>query len=224
MSKLGVLPLLSFTQTGERFGSSLSGVIYLSIKQNSMTTTEPAQTVANPSTAHAAMGHSAEPARNTGGEELPEGGEIRIYEVGYLLLPTTPEADVPREVTALKDILDQEKAAIIAEEFPKSRPLAYLMRKHIGGAYQTFTHGYFGWVKFEAAGNAVTKIEAALRRHHALLRFLLLKTVRENTMSGNRPPRQDGPRLKRDIPTAAAPSAPVSEAELDKSIEKLIAE
>lgn len=156
-------------------------------------------------------------------EEL-EKEETRIYEVGYLLLPTISEADVPREVTALKDILDQGKAAIIAEEFPKTRPLAYPMRKHIGGAYQTCTHAYFGWVKFEAAGDAVLKIEAALKRHPALLRFLLLKTVRENTMSGNRPPRQDGPRPKRDIPVAVAPSAPVSEAELDKSLEKLIAE
>lgn len=151
-------------------------------------------------------------------------GQVRIYEVGYLLLPTIPETDVPREVTALKDILDQGKAAIIAEEFPKTRPLAYLMRKHIGGAYQTYTHAYFGWVKFEAIGEAVNKIEAELKKNSALLRFLLFKTVREYTMSGNRPPRPDGPRPKRDIPTTAAPSAPVSEAELDKSIEKLIAE
>jgi len=51
---------------------------------------------------------------------------------------------------------------------------------------------------------------------------LLIKTVREQTMTQGRP-RVARPERK-EAPKDAPASAPVSETELDKSIEKLIAE
>ena len=154
----------------------------------------------------------------------PSTDESRVYEIGYLLVPSIVETDVPREVTAIKDLIEKEKAGIISEEFPKFRALAYPMRKHIGGAWQTCANAYFGWVKFEGSPEAARKIEDELRRSQNILRYLLIKTIREHTLVGARPPRVDGPRAKRDAPADAEPSAPVSEVELDKSIEKLIAE
>ncbi|PIQ68314.1 MAG: hypothetical protein COV91_04810 [Candidatus Taylorbacteria bacterium CG11_big_fil_rev_8_21_14_0_20_46_11] len=153
-----------------------------------------------------------------------EGAENRIYEVGYLLVGSLAENDVPREVTVIKDILEKEGAVVFAEEFPKMRPLTYKMKKSISGAYQTFENAYFGWMKFEVTGDKVKVIEEELKRDVAILRYLLIKTVREHTLVGARPPRTDGPREKREAPTEAPPSAPVSEVELEKSIEKLIAE
>ncbi|MDO8521169.1 MAG: 30S ribosomal protein S6 [bacterium] len=157
-------------------------------------------------------------------EELKEEGkEARIYEVGYLIVPTVTEEELPREVTALKDVLEKEKAAVIAEEFPKLRALAYEMQKRSAGAYQNHTSAYFGWVKFEGTAESIRAIEQAFKQNEKVLRYLLIKTVRENTMSAGRPPR--APRVERkEAPKDAAPSAPVSEVELDKSIEKLIAE
>ena len=150
--------------------------------------------------------------------------EGRIYEVGYLLVSSVVESDVSREVTALKDILEKEKVGFISEEFPKLRALAYPMRKHIGGAWQTFSNGYFGWIKFECSPESAKRIDLELRHNASLLRYLLIKTIRETVLVGAKPPRSDAPRVKREAPTEAAPSAPVSEVELDKSIEKLIAE
>ncbi len=178
----------------------------------------------SPQTATPPFPPEAEPSFGGGREELREETETRIYEIGYLIVASVAENDVPREVTAIKDILEKEGAKVFAEEFPKFRPLTYPMKKHISGAYQTFTNAYFGWVKFEAEGESVLRIEAEMKRNLNILRYLLIKTVREHTLVGARPPRQDGPRPKREAPTAAAPSAPVSEAELDKSIEKLIAD
>src|SRR3989338_5498231 len=82
-------------------------------------------------------------------EELREdvSSEHRVYEVGFLIVPTVTEEELPREVTAVKDVLDKEKASVIAEEFPKFRALTYGMQKRVGGAYQTHTNAYFGWVK-----------------------------------------------------------------------------
>lgn len=174
---------------------------------------------------------------NTAGQDASvawKDTEARIYEVGYLLLPTIPEADVPREVTALKDILDKGKATIIAEEFPKFRALAYPMQKRsgltashaqAGGAIQTHANGYFGWVKFEAEAAEAQRIEAELKLSPHLLRFLLVKTVRESTLATPRPPRAPRPpQAGREAPKSAPAPAPVSEVELDKSIERLIAE
>lgn len=157
-------------------------------------------------------------------EESEEVAENRIYEIGYLLVASIAENDVPREVTVIKDLLEKEGIKVFAEEFPKFRPLTYPMKKHIAGAYQTFTNAYFGWMKFEMTGDKVARIEEELKRNANILRYLFIKTVRESTLVGARPPRTDGPRPKREAPTEATPSAPVSEAELNKSLEKLIAE
>ncbi len=168
-------------------------------------------------------------------------GETRIYEVGYLIAPTGAENEVSREVTAIKDILEREQVAVISEEFPRFRPLSYPMRKRKrlaaslpahnaqaggsaqAGGYDVYTNGYFGWVKFEADGARVERIDQSLRQQPEVLRYLIVKTVRENTLAVQRPPRP--PRTEQKGTQKSTPvSAPVSEAELDKSIEKLIAE
>ncbi|KKW13019.1 MAG: 30S ribosomal protein S6 [Parcubacteria group bacterium GW2011_GWA2_49_9] len=156
-------------------------------------------------------------------EELrEERSETRIYEVGYLVVPSVSEEELPREVTALKDVLDKEKAAIISEEFPKLRALAYPMQKRVGGAYQKYQNAYFGWVKFEVSAESAKRIEQAFKQSEKVLRFILVKTVREQTVTLGRP-RVTRPERK-EAPKDAPASAPVSEMELDKSIEKLIAE
>lgn len=154
--------------------------------------------------------------------EKEEGNETRIYEVGYLILPTVPEGELPREVTTLKDALDKEKAAIIAEEFPKLRTLAYIMQKRSGEKHEQHSNGYFGWIKFEASPKSALQIEQAFKQNKLVLRYLLIKTVREHTLTAGRP-RVDR-RERRDAPQGVSAKAPVSEVELDKSIEKLIAE
>ncbi len=155
-------------------------------------------------------------------KEKEEVRENRVYEVGYLIVPTVSEEALPREVTALKDALDKEKALIISEEFPKSKPLAYPIQKRVGEGYQTHTSGYFGWIKFECAPESALRIEQEFKRSERVLRYLLIKTVREQTLTSGRP-RLDR-RERKEVPKGAPASAPVSEIELDKSLEKLIAE
>lgn len=182
--------------------------------------------------------------------------ETRIYEVGYLVFPTVAAEDLPREATAIKDLLEKEGTRAFAEEMPRMRTLAYPMRKHTrttppeaglhgqvgltaglparnahagasaeaGGAYQTFGNAYFGWVKFEGDTAAAKRLDAALRQMEKVLRFILVKTVRESTLSAPRP----RPEFRREPKTApkAPPSVPtpVSDVELEKAMEKLIAE
>lgn len=153
---------------------------------------------------------------------VEEQKEARIYEVGFLVVPSVTEEELPREVTALKDALEKEKATIISEEFPKLRALAYPMQKRVGGGYQKYQNAYFGWVKFEVSAESAKRIEQAFKQSEKVLRYILVKTVREQTLTMGRP-RMGRPERK-EVPKDAPASAPVSEVELDKSIEKLIAE
>lgn len=147
----------------------------------------------------------------------------RIYEVGYLLVPALSETELPREVTALKDVLEKEKVSIVSEEFPKFRTLAYVMRKRVKGAYQTFSNAHFGWIKFASSPEAAERIDRELKQSDRVLRHLIIKTVREDTRSIARARPEYRKRPPAVVPEAK-PSAPVSEAELDRSLEKLIAE
>ena len=146
----------------------------------------------------------------------------RVYEVGYLIVPTVSEEELPREVTALKDALEKEKVSVISEEFPKFRPLAYPMQKRAHDAYETHANAYFGWVKFEASPESVVRIDKEFKKNEKVLRYILVKTVREQTLTMGRPRAER--RERKEVPKDAQLGAPVSESELDKSIEKLIAE
>ncbi len=148
----------------------------------------------------------------------------RIYEAGFWFVPTIAEADIPRETTALKDLLAKAGAAIFAEEMPKERRLAYPMRAQKAKTGTFFTSGSFGWVKFEAAPERIREIEAALKEASQILRFILIQTVRESTLSVPRAPRADSRRERPLAPKDAAASVAVSETELERSLEKIIAE
>ncbi|TSC57395.1 MAG: Uncharacterized protein Greene041679_340 [Parcubacteria group bacterium Greene0416_79] len=160
-------------------------------------------------------------------EKDTEDVATRVYEVGFHIAPSVPEEAVGAEGTAIRDALLKEGAQVIAEEFPKSRLLSYGMRVRVGGRYVMYTNAYFGWIKFEAAADAVRRIEEALRRFERVPRFILVQTIRGETMTVPRAPRLEVKRVRREAPQAVSGQpapAPVSEVELEKSLEKIIAE
>src|SRR4051812_11398655 len=112
--------------------------------------------------------------------------EARIYELGYLLIGTMPEENVAAKVTAIKDMFEAKGAMSISEEFPRLITLGYEMSRPIGNKKSWFNEGYFGWMKFEMDPAAVEELSAVLRRDEDVLRFLVIKTVRENTVAGKR--------------------------------------
>ena len=150
--------------------------------------------------------------------------DARIYEAGFWFLPTIAEADIPRETTALKDLLVKAGASIFAEEMPKERRLAYPMRAQKVKTGEFFTSGSFGWMKFESTPACIKPIETALKDAPQILRFVLVKTVRESTLSVPRAPRADFRRERPLAPQTVTASVAVSETELEKSLEKIIAE
>lgn len=109
--------------------------------------------------------------------------KMGVYEIGYLFVPTIAEENVGGEVTRLKDSLAKHGSVFISDEYPKSMDLAYQMSRTIANKKAKFDQGYFGWIKFEMPVDEALKLKAVLDMDESLIRYLLIKTVKENTMS-----------------------------------------
>jgi len=136
--------------------------------------------------------------------------DIKVYEIGYLIVPSIPEEKVAGEISAIKDVLNKHKAELIADEPATLRPLAYTMVKKIGTVNRRFDSAYFGWIKFEAAPVEVRLIEKEVKEVDSVLRLLLISTVREHTLLSNK------------LNLESLEKGPVSTEDLDKSIDKTV--
>ena len=155
-----------------------------------------------------------------------EGGSLeRVYELGYLLVPTIKEEDVPGIFGNLKELITTEGGVAISDEMPKTTTLAYTMRKVVSNISSKFNTAYFGWIKFTMDTSKVLELKKKLDLDPNIIRFLILKTVRENTMAVKRFMRADMPYRKtptvRKSPESGA--APINKEEIDKEIDALIA-
>lgn len=145
-----------------------------------------------------------------------------VYEVGFHVVPTVSPENLPKEVDAIKAILGGAGATVISEEFPKLRNLAYTMIKPVGAARHRFDTAYFGWIKFEGAKEVAAEIDKTLKASDKIIRHLLIKTVRENTIYG---PKILGEEKREAVKAEgkAEDKPQASQEEIDKSIDKLVA-
>ncbi len=160
-------------------------------------------------------------------EKDMEDFEPRIYEVGYHVLSTISEERVPEEVAKVKEAIVSGGGIILSEEEPKLMHLAYPMDKVVANKRSWLDTAFFGWVKFETDPQAINSLKKVLDNNESLLRFLIIKTVRENTMikkslllakkalPGDREEKDTGEKKPE-------PVAEINEEELDKQIEGLV--
>jgi len=158
-----------------------------------------------------------------------EDEEARIYEVGYHLVPTISPDDLPKEAARVKDALALNGGAVISEEEPKLASLAYRIAKTVENRHVLFDSAYFGWVKFTAPQSAPAALKKALDANTAILRFIIIKTVRENTLVRKslffaRRPEKEGESEIITKKSAPEESGPIDEAALDKQLEELVIE
>lgn len=154
-------------------------------------------------------------------KETVKTDKATVYEVGFHIVPAVSPEKLPEVVDAIKAVLGGVGATIISEEFPKLRNLAYTMVKAIGPARHRYDTAYFGWIKFEGPKEGTLEIKKAMDANEKVLRYLLIKTVRENTMYGPKilPPEEKEVVKTDDIKDA---DKVVSGEDFDKSIEKLV--
>lgn len=145
-------------------------------------------------------------------ENEKTGERMHVYELGFLIVPTVAEDQVSGEVSAIQDILKTAGATVIAEEFPKLIPLAYQMEQSFEAKLRKFNEAYFGWIKYETSVGQTANIKKELDKRSNILRSLLIKTVRENTLYSTK--------LAEAAEKQEADEA--AQKELDKSIDALV--
>jgi ribosomal protein S6 len=151
-----------------------------------------------------------------------EAVDDRIYEVGYILLPTLGDENVPVEYGNLKELIASLGGEVIADDMPRITPLAYTMVKVIQNIRNKFDTGYFGWVKFSMEPSKVLELKKKLDLNTKVLRHLIMKTVKENTIAAKRYVHRDtrrAPSAKKEGDTEALP---INKEEIDKEIDALI--
>ena len=146
-----------------------------------------------------------------------------IYEIGYLILPTVAEDKLAPEVSKLKEILEEVKAEVVSDEYPALISLEYEMVKRIDTKNMRFSQGYFGWIKFEAQPEDVEAIKKQLDLNKVLLRYIIISTVRENTIHSKKPLAASLVGRSSHTPKVVVEDAlPIDEEAVDQEIDKLV--
>jgi ribosomal protein S6 len=147
-------------------------------------------------------------------------GDKTIYEIGLNLISTISEEAVAQKFGAIKEKITSLEGEIISEEYPKMIKLAYEMIKEIDNKNVRFNSAYFGWVKFEMDAASVAEIDKMAKNDSSVLRYIIIKTVRENTIHS--------PKLPRAIKSVEAVEEevvlPIDEEQVDQKIDELIEE
>ena len=151
--------------------------------------------------------------------------EKRIYEIGYLLVPTLSSEDMPAVYSQLKDLIVNLEGGIISDEIPKMISLAYTMLKINQNKRNKFDTAYFGWIKFEMTPENVLELKKKVKIDPNVIRSLILKTVRENTIAAKRFIRKD---FRKKTQTTKKEgenkiSTPIDKEKIDKEIEAMVA-
>jgi ribosomal protein S6 len=148
----------------------------------------------------------------------------RVYELGYLLVPTIAEEDVSVIYGNLKELVSTFGGVVISDEMPKTIQLAYQMVKVVSNIRNKFNTAYFGWVKFTMDSEKVLELKKKLDLDPNIIRFLILKTVKENTIAAKRYVRGDihkKPKAAKE--DTDEPALPINKEEIDKEIDAMIA-
>jgi ribosomal protein S6 len=156
-------------------------------------------------------------------ENVEEG---QIYEVGFHILPTLAEEKLPEIVVRIKDVITNNGGEVISDDFPKQKVLAYEIKKRIDTKYVRFNRSYFGSVKFEILSGEVEKIKKEMESNGDILRFIIVKTVRENTMYTPKYQSMSRGNVEEKVAKSEVvepvEKVEISEEEIDKSIDELL--
>ncbi len=145
----------------------------------------------------------------------------KIYEVGYHVMPNLSEEELAKVVEGIKGMLSKMEAEVIVDQYPTAMTLAYQIVKEIENKNHKFGSAFFGWIKFEMGGEHLEEFTAAMEKNMNILRFMLIKTVRESTLATPRIAHKGmGRRAVPDAETAA----PMDTAVVDQKIDEMITE
>lgn len=109
--------------------------------------------------------------------------DVQVYELGYLVLPSVTEDNLPTVVSNIRSLIEKAGATPLDSEDPFLSDLAYSMSKTISARKYVVDEAYIGWIKFEAESGMVEGIKLSVDKVEEVLRTLLIKVPRETTFT-----------------------------------------
>lgn len=162
-------------------------------------------------------------------EEIMENEDtLRIYEVGFHFDPTISDDKIDSALDSMREIVKSSGAVILSDNIIKEQiDLAYKMDSVFENKKRVFDKAYFGWIKFETTPESIPVIEADIKKNPIVFRFLITKTIRENTIENIAVSHKGDKRQHKteEIPVIDDDSKKeVSEAEVNEAVDKAIEE
>ncbi len=114
--------------------------------------------------------------------------DSRVYEISFIFDNKLDEGAALEKGNAIKQSIATLGGSFISEEVPYMRELAYEMTRVVNNINVRFNEGYFGWIKFELDADKVKEFEKGLKLDEQIIRYIVVKTVRENTVFTKRAP------------------------------------
>jgi small subunit ribosomal protein S6 len=138
--------------------------------------------------------------------------DSRVYEISFIFDNKLDEGTALKKAETLKQSIATLGGSFISEEAPYMRELAYEMIKVQNNINVRFNEGYFGWIKFELGGDKVKELEKGLKVDEEVVRYLVVRTVAENTVYTKRAPviKAEALALNEDGPTDEVTPADVN--------------
>lgn len=160
--------------------------------------------------------------------------ERKIYEIGYLLAPYLPVAEITGSAeTMIKAKIEAVGGEVTSTLDPVMTRLAYTITKVINNKHTKFSDAYFGALRFKAPAEMLKKLEADWKKDDNIVRFLLITLPKgaESLVAPKRSfARSTGPithedkpfEIERIMPEREEEKVVLSVEDLDKEIDKLV--
>lgn len=149
-----------------------------------------------------------------------------VYEISYILLPNLSAEESLKELSSLQKNVVDNGGEVIAFENPVMIDLAYPMTKVTTSSRTKCQKGYFGYLKFEIESASVADVKKYAESNANIVRFLIIKTVRENTLLNGKLSLKKEEKVVKDLEDVVVEDVVsaevIDEAMLDKSIDNLV--
>jgi len=146
---------------------------------------------------------------------------IKLYEIGYLLVSTISEEEAQIQAEAIKKLIDSNNGKVDNGEAPKMRDLAYPISKVISNKKNTFENAYFGWIKFNMLPADVVTFKESCDKVAQIIRFIIINAVVDSEQQKKIfKPRTPSTLKKKEVGEAM----PVDEVALEKELEEILTE
>ncbi len=116
----------------------------------------------------------------------------KLYEIGYFLVSTLKEDEIPSALDSIKSELAKFGAEVKTEIFPKLRKLAYPIKHE--------NEGYFGWMHIEAQTDKINEISRYLWMNDKILRHIIIEVTKRQLAQMELNKSRSSVRRKKDEP------------------------